>query len=112
MKSNNANGLYQRSTLSTCATNAGTTFLPYENLANAIVKQAVRDWQDAYIDIHNGLHKDEWRLKECERFFKGEWIKMLTKIDGKYLLKLAKEQVIEYDFQRFWYNPRFNKGRL
>lgn len=100
--------LFQGSLLNTCAKNTGPEAVPYENLANAIVKQAVRDWQDGYIDLYFGSDRTAWRMKECERFFHGEWIKMLTKVDGDYLLKLAKQQVIEHDYTRFWYHPRNN----
>lgn len=103
--------LYQGSVLNTCAKNTGPECVPYENLANAVVKQAVRDWQDAYIDLYFGSDRTAWRKKECEKFFKGEWIKMLTKVDGEYLIKMAKQQVIDNEYRRFWYHPRTSGKR-
>lgn len=109
-----SDGLYQHSRLNTCGKVAGDRYRPYEDLANAIVKQAVRDWQDAYIDLYYGcrITKALRKVAECERFLLGEWVKMLTNVDGRYLLKLAKKQVIENEYTRFWYNPRFNKQLL
>lgn len=106
--------LYQGSVLNTCAKNTGPEAVPYENLANAIVKQAVRDWQDAYIDIYYSCKIEDarWRKKECEKFFHGEWIKMLTKVDGEYLIKMAKQQVIDNEYRRFWYHPRTSEKGL
>ena len=38
---------------------------PYENLANAIVLQAVKDYR---------LHDDEQELTRIERFFRSDWL--------------------------------------
>lgn len=109
MRSNKSkSALYQGAALNTCAKNAGPEYIPYENLANAVVKQAVRDWQDAYIDIFCDMsnNKAKWRKQDCELFFHSEWYKMLTKIDGNYIINMAKKQVIENDYRRFWYHPK------
>ena len=57
---------------------------PYQNLANAIVLQAVADYR---------LTNDPRDLEEIERFFRSEWFGMLTGIDPKYLIsKLRSEK--------------------
>ena len=58
---------------------------PYENLANAIVLQAVKDYR---------LHDDEKELVSIERFFRSGWFNTLTSIDPEMLIsKLRKEKV-------------------
>jgi len=58
---------------------------PYENLANAIVLQAVKDYR---------LHNDEKELVSIERFFRSGWFNTLTSIDPEMLIaKLRKEKV-------------------
>ena len=57
---------------------------PYENLANAIVLQAVKDYR---------LTDDEAELVEIERFFRSDWFGVLTDVDPEYLIrKLRKEK--------------------
>ena len=59
--------------------------IPYENLANAIVLQAVKDYR---------LHDDEQELASIERFFRSGWFNTLTSIDPEMLIaKLRKEKV-------------------
>ena len=50
---------------------------PYENLANAIVLQAVKDYR---------LTDDEAELAEIERFFRSDWFGVLTDVDPEYLI--------------------------
>ncbi len=62
-----------------------STFI--ENLANGIVVQACEDYRAAL------KWDDEQAITEIERFFRSGWYKMLTSIDGEYLIsKLRKEQ--------------------
>ena len=58
---------------------------PYENLANAIVLQAVKDYR---------LNDDERELASIERFFRSGWFSTLTSINPEMLIsKLRKEKV-------------------
>ena len=57
---------------------------PYQELANAIVLQAVKDYR---------MTDDERELKEIERFFRSGWFDVLSKVDPEYLIrKLRKEK--------------------
>lgn len=58
-----------------------------ETLANGIIVQACKDYRAALrLD-------DKQSITEIERFFRSEWYKMLTSINGEYLItKLRKEQ--------------------
>lgn len=54
----------------------------YEELANAIVLQAVKDWRSG----------DEREKTEVERFFRSAWFGSLTKLDPEVLvINLRKE---------------------
>ena len=67
---------------------------PYENLANAIVKQAVDDWRTAVhiIAIRHGDVTASYKKREIEEFFHSKWFILLTSVDGEYVLdKLKKE---------------------
>ncbi len=54
---------------------------PYEDLANAIIVQAVEDYRNNKGDIG-----------EIEDFFKSDWFKVLTNIDGKWLLRKLQSE--------------------
>lgn len=57
---------------------------PYENLANAIVLQAVKDYR---------LTDDDAELAEIERFFRSDWFGVLTDVNPEYLIRnLRKEK--------------------
>lgn len=67
----------------------------YENLANAIIVQAFEDhmgavrtmrtfaWDKKCKEYVNALRTKN----ECERFFRSEWFKVLTSVDGEVLLR-------------------------
>ena len=56
---------------------------PYENLANAIIMQAVKEYRRTR---HEGA-----RL-ELENFFRSEWFKVLTTADGNYIIKMLRKE--------------------
>lgn len=57
---------------------------PYENLANAIILLAVKDYR---------LTDNERELQEIERFFRSGWFGVLSKVDPEFLIKeLQKEK--------------------
>ena len=60
---------------------------PYRLLADAIVIQAVKDYRKA-------LKYDYRRIKcECRRFFRSDWFKALTTIDGERLISELESEV-------------------
>lgn len=66
--------------------------LAYHNLANAIIVQAVTDYRKALDGISYCYRPPEKIIQEVEQFFRSEYYKSLTKIDGEYLIsKLKKE---------------------
>ena len=52
----------------------------YAELAAAIIEQALRDFQ-----------KDEKYRSEVIRFIKSDWVKSLSNLDSKRLIKMLKE---------------------
>lgn len=66
----------------------------YENLANAIVLQAVKDYRKA-LKYLNRNSKDREALankREVERFFRSQWFTILTRADGEMLIRSLKAE--------------------
>jgi len=70
---------------------------PYENLANAIILQAVKDYREARRKLKKRKKNEEAKLmaEGCESFFRSDWFKALTSIDGEMLLKKLQEEEIK-----------------
>jgi hypothetical protein len=56
---------------------------PYENLANAIIMQAVKDYR-------NTTSPSE--INSIERFFRSELFSALTSVDPEFLIKRLREE--------------------
>lgn len=68
----------------------------YQNLANAIVLQAVRDFRKcAKVVKRRGYGSKEAvnEMRSIVEFIKSSWFKTLTNIDPDYLLEKLKEEV-------------------
>lgn len=65
----------------------------YYRLANGIVLQAVLDYRKSLKgqQVLRHISVDEMK-KECEDFFTSEWFSILTKIDGKQLIRKLQEE--------------------
>lgn len=61
----------------------------FENLANAIILQAVKDYRDAL----NELQKARAMMDDCEKFFRSSWYQTLTSVDGEMLIQKLKAEV-------------------
>ncbi len=68
----------------------------YENLANAIVLLAVKDYRSARKrqKYHPKNKEAKLIIEDCERFFRSDWFGVLTSVDGKALLRKLKEEEI------------------
>lgn len=68
----------------------------YEDLANAIVLTAVKDYRDALKKLekypNNKILKHT--KNEIEKFFRSNWYSTLTSIDPEFLIKELNEEVI------------------
>ena len=67
---------------------------PYENLANAIVLQAVKDWRSAVRKLKKRPRYDPAKQmkEECEGFFLSDWFEELTSVDGRVILRKLKQE--------------------
>ena len=69
---------------------------PYIALANGIVLQACKDYRK-YYRLHLRTYrigdKPNEKLEELEKFFRSEWYKTLTSVDGEYVMKRIREDV-------------------
>lgn len=68
---------------------------PYENLANAIILQAVKDYRLALKCLRRNPRDKEAQADkaEIERFFRSEWYAALTSVDGEMLIRSLNEEV-------------------
>lgn len=68
---------------------------PYENLANAIITAAAKDYMAALKILKksptNVTAKDT--VRQCEKFFRSDWYSVLTDVDGEFLIRRLKEEV-------------------
>ena len=68
---------------------------PYEQLANAIILQAVKDYRDALKKLKKRRRYDSAKdmISEVERFFHSDWYTELTSIDGNFLIEKLRSEV-------------------
>lgn len=66
----------------------------YENLANAIVKQAARDYMTALKRLKKNPYdrKKRKEVRELEEFFHSDWYELLTGVDPNYLIRKLREK--------------------
>ena len=61
---------------------------PFEELANAIVIQAAKDYRAALKKL-----KKYPRDADCESFFRSSWYSTLTSVDGELLMRKLQMEV-------------------
>ena len=68
---------------------------PYENLANAIILKAVKDYRKALKKQSKRLKYDPamQTISEVERFFRSDWFEQLTSLDGEMLIIKLRAEV-------------------
>jgi len=67
---------------------------PYEELANAIILQAVRDYRKALRTLSRYPYNRpaQYTRLSIERFFRSEWFGVLTKLDPEPLIRRLREE--------------------
>lgn len=68
---------------------------PYENLANAIILQAVKDYRKALKALKTNPKSRSAKADKntLERFFRSQWYTCLTSVDGEMLIEKLQEEV-------------------
>lgn len=68
---------------------------PYEQLANAIVLQAVKDYRKALKKLMKyPRHETAKRsIADVERFLRSDWYRELTTVEPEIILRKLKEEV-------------------
>ena len=66
----------------------------YENLANAIILLAVKDYRQALKLLSKNPHSRSAMatVKGMERFFRSDWYETLTSVDGEMLIRKLREE--------------------
>ncbi len=70
---------------------------PHDELANAIILQAVKDYRKALQVLERRSDSMRWiKVKlDCESFFRSEWFQLLTNTDPDLILdRLKKEAAV------------------
>jgi hypothetical protein len=69
---------------------------PFEELANAIILQAVRDYRKALKQLKNSPHDyiTQSLKQDIERFFRSRWFEVLTSIDSEMLIRKLNAEVM------------------
>ena len=69
----------------------------YWSLAEAIVLQAVKDYENCMKRLLKGIgtDRDKWMMQECEDFIVSKWVKRTFDIDTEELLYLIDEELYE-----------------
>ncbi len=68
---------------------------PFEELGNAVVVLAAKDWREATEKLKHGRKNSsaEAMKAECERFFKSPEFNKFTSLDGKMILAKLESEV-------------------
>ena len=68
---------------------------PYQNLANAIVLQAARDYRSALQRLRKNPHNREAKEEKESllRFFHSRWFTCLTDVNPEYLIERLDKEV-------------------
>lgn len=72
---------------------------PYEDLANAIVLQAVKDYRAALqkLKANKNRYSAKRSKEEVERFFLSGWFSELTELNGAFLMRKIREELDYHD---------------
>ena len=70
---------------------------PYENLANAIITTAAKDYMAALKILKKSPANvtAKCTVDECERFFHSSWYAALTRVDSEFLIRRLREEVLK-----------------
>lgn len=66
----------------------------YEELANAIILQAVKDYRAALAKFRKNPYDrgNEHDVAEIEKFFRSRWYTVLTDVNGEMLIRKIREE--------------------
>lgn len=69
----------------------------YEKLANGIILLAVKDYRSALRKLKRNPRSQTANdtVQEVERFFRSDWYKSLTEVDGEMLIRKLREEANE-----------------
>ena len=72
---------------------------PYQELANAIVMQAVKDYRIALLHSKKRPDDNGYQIEvaSLERFFRSGWFGELTSLNAEYLIRRVNEEVQKND---------------
>lgn len=72
-----------------------SAFEPYENLANAIIVLAAKDYRFALRrqKRHPNSRETQHTIDRLENFFRSAWFEVLTDVEGEYLIARIRKEI-------------------
>ena len=72
---------------------------PYENLANAIVASAAKEYMSVLKILKKSPTNENAKktMTDCERFFRSFWYAALTNVDCEFLIQKLREEALKND---------------
>lgn len=69
---------------------------PYEELANAIIIQAAKEYKQILkvLKVHPRNADAKYRAKEIEEFFLSKWFRDISNANGEFIITELKEQYL------------------
>lgn len=67
----------------------GNDELSYKELANAIIIQAVNDYESEL----SKRYPDTYKIASIENFFRSQWFQALSDMDGEYLIQEVRRMM-------------------
>ena len=64
----------------------------YHDIANAIIIQAVEDYRNALDGQSYNGYPPEVIIKRIEKFFRSRYFRILTTVDGEYIIARLKQE--------------------
>ena len=68
---------------------------PYENLANAIITTAAKDYMAALKILKKSPANVNAKSTVSERFFRSSWYTALTSVDSEFLIRRLREEALK-----------------
>lgn len=68
---------------------------PYQELANAIIVQAAKDYRSSLLALKKNPQKVDAAVckYEVEHFFRSAWYRCLSSIEGEWIVRKLREEV-------------------
>ena len=76
----------------------------FEDLANAVVEQAAKDYLQCKKDLYmyGDMYSLRNRITDCVLFFRSDWFRFLTDLDGEIILSRLDRMYKQWEKEFKW----------